>query len=429
VPMAEYKQLEKTLWETEDKFRAIFELSSEAIVLLDTKGNVLDANGRLYGWLGYKPEEVIGRNLLDLSFLPQESKTRLIEGLLERVVGKEILPCELDFVTRSGEERIGRIVSNLMRDEHGEVTQAIVMISDITDYRKAKEALQESMQREARAYAQGRLEILDTMLHNIGNAINSVTVGIGTIQENLAKNKLTRRLLSLADAVKEHQDDFSDYVKNDPRGQKVAAFIVALADDFARYNEELAKTVSRVSERAAHIIDITRTENPVSTRSVYTRIVNLREAIGNAVAVLEKPLRECDIEISIDCDNAPEEISIQEGRFHQMLVDLIKNSIEAISDLEMAGGQKNTPFINIHCYLDSNFLIIEITDNGIGIEEGKFDLIFRPGYTTRNSESGLGLHSVANFVNGCRGQIQALSDGIGKGATVRVELPLSSIGL
>ncbi len=427
--MAEYEQLEKTLWETEAKFRTIFELSSEAIVLLDTKGNVLDANGRLYDWLGYKPEEVIGRNLLDLSFLPQESKTRLIEGLLERVVGKEILPCELDFVTRSGEERIGRIVSNLMRDKHGEVTQAIVMISDITDYRKAKEALQESMEREARAYAQGRLEILDTMLHNIGNAINSVTVGIGTIQENLAKNKLTRRLLSLADAVKEHQDDFSDYVKNDPRGQKVAAFIVALADDFARYNEELAKTVSRVSERAAHIIDITRTENPVSTRSVYTRIVNLREAIGNAVAVLEKPVRESDIEISIDCDSAPEEISIQEGRFHQMLVDLIKNSIEAINDLEMAGGQENTPFIRINSYVDSGSLIIEIADNGIGIEKGKFDLIFRPGYTTRSSESGLGLHSVANFVEGCRGHIRALSDGIGKGATVRVSLPLSSIDL
>jgi two-component system NtrC family sensor kinase len=314
-----------------------------------------------------------------------------------------------------------------MRDEHGEVTQAIVMISDITDYRKAKEALRESTEREARAYAQGRLEILDTMLHNIGNAINSVTVGIGTIQENLAKNKLTRRLLSLANAVKEHQDDFSDYVKNDPRGQKVAPFIVALADDFARHNEELAKTVNRVSERAAHIIGITRIENPASTRSAYTRIINLREAIGNAVAVLEKPIGECDIEISIDCDNAPEEISIQEARFHQMLVDLIRNSIEAISDLRMAGGQENTPFIKIHCYLDSNLLIVEITDNGIGIEKEMLDVIFRPGYTTKGSESGLGLHSVANFVGGCRGYIRALSDGIGKGATMKIVLPLSSI--
>jgi two-component system NtrC family sensor kinase len=429
VQNPERKQLEKTLWETEAKFRTIFELSSEAIVLLDTKGKVLDANARLYEWLGHKPEEVIGRNLLDLSFLPQESKTGVIEDLLQRVVGEETSPCELDFVTRSGEERVGRIVSNLMRDEYGEVTQAIVMITDITDYRKTKEALQESMQREARAYAQGRLEILDTMLHNIGNAINSVTVGIGTIQENLANNKLTRRLLSLANVVREHQDDFGDYVKNDPRGQQVAPFIIALADDFVRHNEELAKTVNRVSERAAHIIDITRIESPVSTRNVYTRIVNLREAIYNALTVLKDPIGENHIEISVDCDNAPEEISMQEARFHQMLVDLIKNSIEAIRDLEMAGGQGNTPFIRIHCYLDSDSLIIKITDNGIGIEKGNLDVIFRPGYTTKGSESGLGLHSVANFVDACRGHIRALSDGIGEGATMRVALPLSSIAL
>jgi hypothetical protein len=43
--MAERKQFEKTLWETEAKFRAIFELSSEAIVLLDTKGKVLTQMG------------------------------------------------------------------------------------------------------------------------------------------------------------------------------------------------------------------------------------------------------------------------------------------------------------------------------------------------------------------------------------------------
>ena len=157
--------------------------------------------------------------------------------------------------------------------------------------------------------------------------------------------------------------------------------------------------------------------------------MNLREAIDNALAVLKEPIRENHIEISVDCDNAPEEISMQEARFHQMLVDLVKNSIEAIRDLEMAGGHENTPFIRIHCYLDSDFLIIKIIDNGIGIEKGKLDVIFRPGYTTKGSESGLGLHSVANFVNGCRGQIQALSDGTGKGATMRVALPLSSIAL
>ena len=280
--------------------------------------------------------------------------------------------------------------------------------------------------REAQAYAQGRLEIMDTILHNIGNAINSVTIGTGTIQESIVDSRLTQHLLSLANVIKEHQDDFIDYVKNDPQGQKVAPFIVALADDFTKQGEELAKTVGRVRERAEHIADIIRTEKMLSMRGVYRKDVNLREAINNAITVLQGSVGKRDIEISIDCDNAPREISTQESQFHQMLVNLIKNSIEAIDALEISEGLSNTPFIKVSCYMESDSLILEVTDNGIGIEKDKLDVVFRSGYTTKDSGSGLGLHLTANFVSGCGGQIQALSDGIGKGATMRVALPLSS---
>ena len=77
------------------------------------------------------------------------------------------------------------------------------------------------------------------MLHNIGNAINSVTTGIGTLQENISNNKLTRHIALLADAIKKRQEDFADYVENDPQGQMVAPFIVALAEDFGRQDTEM----------------------------------------------------------------------------------------------------------------------------------------------------------------------------------------------
>jgi signal transduction histidine kinase len=280
--------------------------------------------------------------------------------------------------------------------------------------------------REAQAYAQGRLEIIDTILHNIGNAINSVTIGIGTIQENLVNSKLERHLFSLANATKEHQDDFSDYVRSDPQGQKVAPFIIALADEFAKRDEELAKTVSRVRERAEHIADIIRAEKMLGRKSVYSKDISLREAIDNATVVLRDSIRKRGIDISIDCNSAPEEISTQESQFHQMLVNLIKNSIEAIDDLEVSGGMSDTPFIKINSYIESDSLILEVNDNGIGIEKDNLDIIFRSGYTTKDSGSGLGLHLIANFVNECGGQIVASSDGIGRGANMRVTLPLST---
>jgi len=74
--ISERKRTEKRVKESEEKYKKIFELSPEAIVLLDRKGNLLDVNERLYDWLGYKPEEVIGKNLLELPFLPEGGKDR-----------------------------------------------------------------------------------------------------------------------------------------------------------------------------------------------------------------------------------------------------------------------------------------------------------------------------------------------------------------
>lgn len=125
---------------------------------------------------------------------------------------------------------------------------------------KQETALQESAARETQACAraQEKSETIDRLIHIIGNAINSVTIGLGTIQTSMSNRTLTRYLRSLADAVEAHQNAFGDYVENDPQGQKVAQFIVALAKDFAQHDEELAMTATRVHERAEHIANVIR---------------------------------------------------------------------------------------------------------------------------------------------------------------------------
>ena len=64
--------------------------------------------------------------------------------------------------------------------------------------------------------------------------------------------------------------------------------------------------------------------------------------------------------------------------------------------------------------------MIDVRDNGIGIDPSEFRSIFFPGYTTKADGTGLGLHSAANYVIGSGGTIRPLSDGIGHGATLRV---------
>ena len=299
-----------------------------------------------------------------------------------------------------------------------EVRGAVITFRDITEQMVNEEAL-------ARAFAQGRLEILDTILHNIGNAINSVTAGIETVRQHVVENPLIHRLCALAEAIKAHRDDWDNYIQNDPQGQQVLPFVIALAKDFSQQDAALIKTVNRVKDRADHIADIIRTQETLNGLNMNLKDIDLRHALSMAIKVLQESLDKRGIEIVIDCeDTTPQEIRIQESNFHQMMINLIKNSIEAIDDLAAAGGLNAPPRIHIRTYVRGNELTIEVDDNGIGIglDEENIRRIFASGYTTKESGSGLGLYSVANFVLSSGGQIRALSDGIGKGAIIRVKL-------
>ena len=307
-----------------------------------------------------------------------------------------------------------------LHDDAGTDKGGVVVFRDVTHRVIAEEALMQ-------AFAQGRLEIVETILHNIGNAINSVTVGINVLQENVVGNQLINRFSALADMVKAHQGDWVDFIKNDPKGQQVLPFMIALASDFTAQNERLVKTLERVGERVTHIIDIIRTQRSSNQSSMVRKTIDLQQAIWNAVKLQQDSIDKRNLQVEVHCENAPQEIQIQESQFQQMLVNLLKNSIEAIDEMVQSGGLNEKPRIEVKAYISEDFLCIDVTDNGIGIEQKNSRLIFNAGYTTKESGTGLGLHSSANFVIGSGGQIHSLSEGIGKGATIRIMLRCSSI--
>ena len=306
--------------------------------------------------------------------------------------------------------------------QHEEDTEkgGVIVFRDVTHRVVAEEAL-------TQAFAQGRLEIVETILHNIGNAINSVTTGIDVLQKDLVGSRLIHRFSALADMVKAHQEDWIDYIKEDPKGQQVLPFLIALAADFAEQNKNVTETLERVSERVTHINDIIRTQRSSNQSSMTWKNIDLQQTILSAVKLQQDSIDKRGIQVDVNCENAPQEIRVQESQFHQMLVNLVKNSIEAIDELIQSGGLNETPRIAVKAYISEDFLCLDVTDNGIGIAQENLKLIFTAGYTTKESGTGLGLHSSANFVIGSGGQIYPLSEGIGKGTTMRIMLRCSSV--
>ena len=330
---------------------------------------------------------------------------------------------EVDMFVRNPEVPEGVFISvsgRPLQGKEGTEKGGVTVFRDVTHRVIAEEAL-------TQAFAQGRLEIVETILHNIGNAINSVTVGVNVLQENLVGNQSIHRFSALADMLKAHQEDWADYIRDDPKGQQVLPFMIALAADFANQNNKVVETLERVNERVTHITDIIRTQKSSNQSNMTWKNIELQQTISSAVKLQQESIDKRGIHVHVNCENVPQEIRVQESQFHQMLVNLVKNSIEAIDELARSGGLNKTARIDIKAYVSEDFLFLDVTDNGIGIAPQNLKLIFTAGYTTKESGTGLGLHSSANFVIGSGGKIYALSEGIGKGTTLRIMLRCSSV--
>ena len=422
-------KLEQTMQELRNQselMETTFKSISDGIVVADAKGKFLYVNPGA--------EQIVGMGATDTSpdewsekygtFYPDRETPAKTEDLplIRAIFGGESSDEETLFI-RNAKRPDGvyiRVSGRPLLNEIGGVRGGVIIFRDVTEQMFAEEML-------VRAFTQGRLEIVDTILHNIGNAINSVIIGAETVHQHLTNNQLVGRLRALAEAIKAHRDDWSEYIKHDSQGRKVMPFILALAEDFAKQNTQVTETINRVRDRATHIADIVRTQKALGSQTHDRKDLNLQHAVSEAIRVLEDSLEKRRIKIDIDCTNAPQEIRIQESQFQQMMINLIKNAIEAIDELATSRGLQEQPRIQVRACVEGQFLNIDVSDNGIGIATKNAKILFAPGYTTKKSGSGFGLHSLSNFVVGSGGQVHALSDGIGHGATMRVMLKLSSV--
>lgn len=422
------QQTVRDLREQSELLQAVFDSIGEGLVVSDRSGEFLYINPAARAMLGPELFRRHGRwpDKAPNSYYNADRVTPIDnEDLpLPRAIFQGESTDDRDIFVRRPDHPGGglfvRTSARPLRDDAGDIRGGILVLRDVTSQVLAEEAV-------TQAFAQGRLEVVETILHDIGNAINSVTVGIDTLHQSISEDRLGPRLRALADAVNAHRDDWPGYIRDHRQGRNVLPLLMALADDYVRQSGTAKETVQRVRRRARHIADIVRAHKALGHGKLVRKDVNLRESIDGAVKLVVESLdSEIDC-IRVDCAGAPASIRIQETRFHQMLVNLIKNSLEAIDERSRSDGLEEPPSVRVRAYVDGEFLKIEVRDNGIGFPPNEAKRLFAPGYTTKDSGTGLGLHSSANFVIGLGGQVRIVSDGVGKGAAACVTLRLSSV--
>ncbi len=142
--VAERRGAEEKLRESEERYRRLVESLHEGIWAIDKDANTTFVNDRMAEMLGYTPEEMLGKHLF--AFM-DERGVELAQRLLERRQQGVSERHDFEFVRKDGRRLYASLATSPILDDEGKHAGAIASVQDITDLKRAEEALAASERR------------------------------------------------------------------------------------------------------------------------------------------------------------------------------------------------------------------------------------------------------------------------------------------
>ena len=266
------------------------------------------------------------------------------------------------------------------------------------------------------AHRAGKAEVATNVLHNVGNVLNSVLISVRLATGRVQSSRIGN-VGRAAQLMKTHEDDLAQFLRDDPRGQRLPGYLENLAAHLETERTELLAELDSVGKKADHIKHIVTVQQEFAGVSNFMQATDVAALIDDAVRI--NTLEKYGAEIARDFEVVPR-LSIDKHKVLQILINLLSNARHAINH-EEARGEKRISVRLAHP--EPNRLVITVSDTGMGIAPEDMDRIFQHGFTTRKEGHGFGLHAAITAAREMGGQLTARSAGRGRGASFELDIP------
>jgi PAS domain S-box-containing protein len=152
VTEIERSRLEEELQECKDRLRTVFENANDEIVYTDMNGTIVDVNRKIEDIYGYKPEDVIGKNYVEIGFLSEEDLKTAGEVITDIMSGRPGRILEFETYRKDGTKVFIEVNSKLITKD-GEMKGFLNIVRDISERKQAEKALGESEKRFQSLYS------------------------------------------------------------------------------------------------------------------------------------------------------------------------------------------------------------------------------------------------------------------------------------
>lgn len=280
--------------------------------------------------------------------------------------------------------------------------------------RELEEIQKELIEASRRA---GMSEVATDVLHNVGNVLTSVNISTNLISEQLGGMEINN-IQEIVKILRENQPQLGSFFESDETGRHILPYLDEVSKDLSSQHENLIEKLDSLKMYVDHLKEITRTQQNYAKLSTFVMEVDPREIVSDAIKINSAALARHKVELVQEIEDTGILI-LDKQKILQIMVNLINNAKYATD----ANG-RDQKWIRIRLFTDQQKICFEVQDNGIGIAPENMTKIFQHGFTTKKEGHGFGLHGGSLAAKEMGGELLVFSDGAGKGATFRLELPL-----
>lgn len=283
----------------------------------------------------------------------------------------------------------------------------------VSSYKEAQNQLMLAKARQA-----GMSEVASSVLHNVGNILNSLNITTLVIVENLTQSKLSN-LEDLNALLQKNKHDLVSFLSQKEVSKDILEYINRLNDYWKNEQALLLSETQILLKNIEHIKNAVAMQQNLS-KTRFEQITSINSVLDESLFIcgLSNGNKKITIEKKY---GSIKPITVDKVKLIQIFINLLRNAKEAV--MHTTNSDKH---IIVKTYIQNNKVFIQVEDNGIGIASSKLTKIFAYGYTTKESGHGFGLHSSAIAAKEMGGSLKVESGGEGKGATFTLELPYNT---
>ncbi|HUI46354.1 MAG TPA: PAS domain S-box protein [Nitrospirota bacterium] len=361
----------KELNKSEQWHRSLYENATDGILVLDKNGIILNANEKVCEMHGFSRDALIGAHI---KLLEAETEKEKMTDRMRRILSGEAMVYETKHNRKDGSPIFVEASSKAITIDKEQFVQTFYR--DITERKKLQEHLFQSQKMESIGVLAGGIA------HDFNNILTAILGHIEIIRKNPVLDvKATNSLSVIEDASRR-------------AGRMISKLL-----GFAR-------------------------------KSKYELVpLNLNDVVYDTIKLLERVIDK-QIEMRVELDNHLPVIQGDTNHIEQIVMNLIINARDAMPK----GGKIviNTSVLDVkpdmwdvpQYIVPGQYVVLTISDTGIGIPESVRNKIFEPFFTTkeRGKGTGLGLSMVYGAVKEHKGYITVASE-VGVGSSFTIYLP------